>query len=85
MVSTHFDRISQETLYREIKDVFYEHEGVLDKRSIDRMSYLEACMKETVRIRAPITYHNRLCTRDVEVKKAAAAAAAAVFSRPRLK
>ncbi len=54
-------------MYGEIKDALEDQKDQsLDKQFIDSLTYLEACLKETLRIRTPITYHNRLCTKNVE-------------------
>jgi len=54
----------QETLVEEVDDVLEAHEGRLDHESITDMPYLEACIKEALRIFPPVSRNDRMCTKD---------------------
>ena len=54
----------QETLVEEVDDVLEAHGGRLDHESITDMPYLEACIKEALRIFPPVSRNDRMCTKD---------------------
>jgi len=53
-----------ETLLREVDTILEEHEGVINHETIADMPYLEACIKENLRIHPPVTRNDRLCIKD---------------------
>jgi len=53
-----------ETLLREVDTVLEEHDGVVNHETIADMPYLEACIKENLRVHPPITRNDRLCIKD---------------------
>lgn len=54
----------QDTLVEEVDDVLEAHGGRLDHESITDMPYLEACIKEALRIFPPVSRNDRMCTKD---------------------
>ena len=54
----------QDTLVEEVDEVLEAHEGRLDHETITDMPYLEACIKEALRIFPPVSRNDRMCTKD---------------------
>ena len=54
----------QDTLVDEVDDVLEAHGGRLDHETITDMPYLEACIKEALRIFPPVSRNDRMCTKD---------------------
>jgi len=54
----------QETLIEEVDDVLEAHDGKVDHETITDMPYLEACIKEALRIFPPVSRNDRMCTKD---------------------
>ena len=55
-----------EKLMEEVNEVVEASEGKIDQESIREMPYLEACIKETLRILPPIFRTDRTCVKDWE-------------------
>ena len=57
---------AMEKLVDEVDAVVEASEGKIDQESIREMPYLEACIKETLRILPPIFRTDRTCVKDWE-------------------
>ena len=53
-----------EKLMEEVNEVVEASEGKIDQESIREMPYLEACIKETLRLLPPIFRTDRTCVKD---------------------
>ncbi|KAK9503670.1 hypothetical protein O3M35_010183 [Rhynocoris fuscipes] len=54
----------QEKVRREIKKCVEEADGTLTYEALKKMTYLEQCVKETLRIYPPLPFLMRLCTKE---------------------
>ena len=54
----------QEKLIQEVDQVVEASDGKIDQESIREMPYLEACIKETLRLLPPVFRTDRTCVKD---------------------
>ena len=54
----------QEKLIQEVDEVVEASDGKIDQESIREMPYLEACIKETLRLLPPVFRTDRTCVKD---------------------
>lgn len=57
----------QEELIKEVDEFMADHDDFAAE-DLSSLEYLEACILECLRLYAPITQHNRVCTEDVTIK-----------------
>jgi len=57
----------QQRCYEEIKDVISKNKEI-NHETISELDYLEACLKENLRLFPPIIRNKRYCSRDTEVE-----------------
>ena len=53
-----------ETLLKEVDETVERFDGVVDHDTINGMPYLEACIKENLRLNGPVARMDRLCMKD---------------------
>ena len=53
-----------ETLLAEVDDTIERTDGVIDHETIGEMPYLEACIKENLRLNGPVARIDRMCKKD---------------------
>nr|DAB41775.1 TPA_inf: cytochrome P450 CYP332A38 [Lerema accius] len=63
-----YNPVAQEKLYNEVKEAI-ENSGkdVLDYDELLELKYLNACVNETLRKHAPVSYLDRICSRDYKL------------------
>ena len=58
------ERAVLDGVVEEVDEVLEAHGGRLDHETITDMPYLEACIKEALRIFPPVSRNDRMCTKD---------------------
>jgi len=57
-----------ETLQEEIDNMLLENENRIDHETVSSMPYLEACIKEDLRMCPPVARNDRTCSKDFQYK-----------------
>jgi len=53
-----------DTLITEVDEVFDQFDGVVNHETISEMPFLEACIKENLRLNGPVARNDRKCVKD---------------------